>query len=44
LLERAYSALPKEYMGFKRSPLSPVGGNRHGVIRISDFFETKNLL
>jgi len=41
LLERAYSALPKEYMGFKRSPLSPVGGNRHGVIRISDFFETK---
>ena len=34
-LERAYSRLPKEFMGMKRSPLSPVGGNRHGVIRIN---------
>lgn len=41
LLERAYSKLPKEFMGYKRSPLSPVGGNRHGVIRMSDFFESK---
>lgn len=41
LLERAYSKLPKEFMGFKRSPLSPVGGNRHGVIRMSEFFESK---
>ena len=40
-LERAYAKLPKEFMGYKRSPLSPVGGNRHGVIRISRFFETK---
>ena len=40
-LERAYAKLPKEFMGFKRSPLSPVGGNRHGVIRISRFFEEK---
>ncbi|MBQ7956962.1 MAG: DUF4037 domain-containing protein [Clostridia bacterium] len=40
-LERAYSKLPKEFMGFERSKLSPVGGNRHGVIRISDFFEQK---
>ena len=28
-------------MGFKRSPLSPVGGNRHGVIRMEDFFLEK---
>ena len=37
LLERAYSKLPKEFMGYRRSALSPVGSNRHGVIRISDF-------
>lgn len=36
-LERAYSYLPKEFMGVKRDIMSPVGGNRHGVIRISDF-------
>ena len=40
-LERAYSRLPKEYLGYKRNALSPVGGNRHGVIRISDFFISK---
>ncbi len=40
-LERAYAKLPKEFMGFKRSPLNPVGGNRHGVIRTSDFFASK---
>lgn len=40
-LERAYAKLPREFMGFKRSPLSPVGGNRHGVIRISDFLTEK---
>ncbi len=40
-LERAYSKLPKEFMGFKRLPLSPVGGNRHGVININEFFEKK---
>lgn len=40
-LERAYAKLPKEFMGYKRSPLSPVGGNRHGVIRMSDFFKDK---
>ncbi|MBO7170983.1 MAG: DUF4037 domain-containing protein [Clostridia bacterium] len=37
-LERAYAKLPKTFMGFSRTPLSPVGGNRHGVIRIADFF------
>ena len=41
LLERAYSYLPKEFMGYKRSTLSPVGGNRHGIIRMSEFFLEK---
>lgn len=40
-LERAYAKLPKEFMGFQRSPLSPVGGSRHGVIRMADFFAAK---
>ena len=40
-LERAYSDLPVEFYGFKRNNLNPVGGNRHGIIRISDFFESK---
>lgn len=38
-LERAYAKLPKEFMGFTRAPLSPVGGNRHGVLVIEDFYE-----
>ena len=37
-LERAYAKLPNEFLGFTRNPISPVGGNRHGVIRTSDFF------
>lgn len=41
LLERAYNKLPKEYMGYRRSVISPVGGNRHGVIRMSEFFKAK---
>lgn len=41
LLERAYYKLPKEFLGFKRNNLNPVGGNRHGIIRIADFFENK---
>lgn len=40
-LERAYSYLPKEFMGYKRSLLSPVGGNRHGVMRTAEFFALK---
>ena len=39
LLERAYAKLPKEYAGFMRQPLSPVGGNRNGVIRTEEFCE-----
>lgn len=41
-LERAYSKLPREFMGLKRSLLSPVGGNRHGVITVESFY-TKHL-
>lgn len=37
-LERAYSKLPKEFMGLKRSSVSPVGGNRHGVITVEEFY------
>lgn len=40
-LEKAYSSLPKEFMGYKRQALNPVGGKRNGVIRIGDFFESK---
>ncbi len=38
-LERAYAKLPNEFMGYKRQILSPVGGNRHGVIIIEDFYK-----
>ena len=40
-LERAYAKLPKEFMGFRRSLMSPVGGARHGVLRTAEFFEEK---
>ncbi len=40
-LERAYAALPREFMGHRRAGISPVGGNRHGVIRVSDFLTEK---
>ena len=41
LLERAYAKLPKEFMGFRRNMLSPVGGARHGVLRTDEFFSEK---
>ena len=41
LLERAYAKLPKEFEGFRRASLSPVGGARHGVVRTTDFFRNK---
>ncbi len=37
-LERAYAKLPNEYEGVKRQRLSPVGGNRHGVLRTEEFY------
>ncbi|MBQ7642325.1 MAG: DUF4037 domain-containing protein, partial [Clostridia bacterium] len=40
-LERAYSKLPDEFMGLKRSKINPVGGNRRGVIRAERFFTEK---
>lgn len=40
-LERAYSKLPREFMGFARCSTAPVGSRRHGVIRMSDFFVEK---
>jgi len=39
LLERAYDKLPKEYMGYRKSLVAPVGGSRNGVKRISEFYE-----
>ena len=40
-LERAYARLPKEFMGFTRPALSPVGGSRRGVLRLGDFLESR---
>lgn len=40
-LEHAYEKLPRQYLGFNRNTYAAVGGNRHGVIRIEDFFEAK---
>ena len=40
-LERAYAALPKEFLGFSRPKLSPVGGSRRGVIRLGDILEAR---
>lgn len=38
-LERSYSRLPREFEGYSRSRVSPVGGSRHGVICTEEFFE-----
>ena len=40
-LERAYAKLPKEFSGYRREKLSPVGGNRRGVIKTSEFYRSK---
>ena len=37
-LERAYAKLPKEFEGFSRAVMQPVGGARHGVFRTEEFF------
>ena len=41
LLERAYAKLPKEFGGFRRSMIQPVGGPRHGVMRTAEYFTEK---
>ena len=41
LLERAYAKLPREFMGFRRSLMQPVGGARRGVLRTGEFFAEK---
>ncbi len=41
LLERAYAKLPKEYKGYRRSLMAPVGGARHGVVRTKEFLAEK---
>ena len=41
LLERAYAKLPAEFEGFSRQKLQPVGGQRHGVFRIDEYFTEK---
>lgn len=40
-LEREYAKLPNVFLGFERQRLSPVGGNRHGVIRADAFYTSK---
>ena len=40
-LERAYAKLPKEFEGYSRPMLSPVGGARRGVLRTDEFFTEK---
>ena len=37
-LDRTYAKLPKEYHGVRRQPVSPVGGNRNGVLRTAEFY------
>ncbi len=37
-LERAYSKLPKEFMGLRKSAVTPVGGSRRGVMTIDNFY------
>ena len=41
LLERAYAALPREFMGLLRGLMQPVGGPRRGVLRAAEFFGEK---
>lgn len=40
-MERAYAKLPQEFEGFSRQKMGPVGGNRHGVFRLEEYFEEK---
>ena len=40
-MERAYAKLPAEFEGFRRQRMNPVGGQRHGVFRINEYFTGK---
>jgi len=40
-IERAYAALPSEFMGVTRPLMAPVGGSRRGVVRLTDFLADK---
>lgn len=40
-LERAYSKLPREFLGFKRNIMPFSEERRHGVIKVGDFYEQK---
>ena len=40
-MERAYAKLPAEFEGFQRVKISPVGGQRHGVFRLEEYFTGK---
>ena len=40
-MERAYAALPAEFEGFRRQRMNPVGGQRHGVFRLDEYFTEK---
>lgn len=38
-LEKAYARLPKEFCGYSRQKPAPVGGARHGVMIIDEFYQ-----
>lgn len=40
-LMKAYNNLPRSFEGYERKIVTPAGGNRHGVIKIKNFFEAK---
>ncbi len=41
LLDRAYSQLPKEFGGLRKSLMAPAGGRRMGPVRTADFFAAR---
>ncbi len=40
-LERAYAKLPKEFEGYRRQLVQPVGGARNGVFYASEYFQER---
>lgn len=40
-MERAYAKLPAEFEGYTRKKISPVGGSRHGVFRMEEYFRER---